>query len=116
MGLQEKLDGIYARLDESKICYRQAQAYYESNRCTKYYFKLPGMKKDSIKSLYNASGDRIYSQKQILIECQKYYQQLYQQSPLVTNTSLQQKYLNKIPRNLLSQSGETLLVKTYING
>ena len=39
--LQDKLDDQFAKLNEAKTKYYRAKSYYESNRCTKYYFQLP---------------------------------------------------------------------------
>ena len=109
--LQNELDDIFQELNYEAFRFKTAKTYYESNRCTKFYFQSKRVSHDSVKSLENAAGDRIYSQKDILQECQTYYKHLYSQPNLGDNKRLTNKFLNRIPRNALSQTGYDLLNK-----
>ena len=75
--LQCKLDDVYAKLNASTAIFKESKAYYESNCCTKFYFRNNVRKHDSIKCLYNQAGIPIYNEGRILQECRNYYQHLY---------------------------------------
>ena len=109
--LQNKLDKVYEELNNAAFKFKAAQVYYESNRCTKFYFRSRVYCNDSIKCLENSKGERITSQKGILEECRSYYEALYTQPRVTDNPMLKQKFLNKIPRNALSEEGSALLGK-----
>ena len=100
--LQSSLDGIYAELNEGVWKKNYARDYFESNRCTKYYFRLPGTKHDAIKCLYNLEGELITQPKDILAECRNYYKYLYTQPNVFCDRAIKNKFLAGIPQNKLS--------------
>ena len=109
--LQARLDSVYHELNAEKLKWHKAQNYYESNRCTKYYFKQPGAKNDAIKCVYNSEGNLVHDSKQVLHECRKYYDNLYSQPPRAVNESLREKFLARIPRDALTQKGYDILAR-----
>ena len=90
--LQLKSDGVYAQINEPSKKLYNAKVHYESNRCTKFYFRQPGTKNDAIKCLYNLAGHPNYKDKDILKVFQDYYQHLYTQ-PVLFNDSQGDSYL-----------------------
>ena len=109
--LHTDLDKIFQDLQAPASCFAKAQAHYELNRCTKYYFRLPGTKNDAIKCLYNSDGEKISGTTAILQECRQYYQKLYTQPQVSYSWPMRQKYLSLIPTNVLDQSDIAILDK-----
>ena len=85
--------------------YNTARKVYETNRPTKYYFRLPGCRYDCIKKLVSEDGTELYSTSGILKECQKFYQGLYTKPkhPEAFNELLRAKFLAHIPVHLLTE-------------
>ena len=111
IALQADLDKLYERLNESAFKFKAAQHFYESNRCTKFYFRQNAPKKDAIKCLQTHTGKTVTSQAEILTECRDYYQNVYQQLPMVTNEKIKEKFLSRIDKNSLTSEGYDLLGK-----
>ena len=74
--IRTDLDKIFDDIQAPASRLVRTQAHYESNRCTKYYFGLPGTKNDAVKCLYNSAWEKISGTKAILQECRQYYQNL----------------------------------------
>ena len=79
--------------------FNMARKHYETNRPTKYYYRLPGCKYDAIKRLVNNQGHEILDTAGILTECKSYYNSLYNKVPHpdVFNEDLQFKFLQNLP-------------------
>ena len=110
-GLQEKLNQIYDRIGEPAHIFHFAKAHYESNRCTKYYFRQLGRKNDAIKCLQNNKRETVVSTQGILNECRSFYQKLYEQPPDMVDGAIKDKFLSLIPDSALSLSGQQMLGK-----
>ena len=83
---------------------------YEFNRSTRYYFKLPGCKYDSIKRLQLESGVLVDTDPDILKECHQFYNKLYTKPQWShDNDTLTQGFLKALPRNSLSDEHFALL-------
>ena len=57
--------------------YNTARKCYESNRCTRYYFRVPGKKYDEIKCIQTPWGTVVDKDVDILKTCYKFYHTLY---------------------------------------
>ena len=97
--MQIERDQLVSTHHKQSRDFKLAWAHYESNRPTKYYYKLPGVKYDAIKSLKNASGIILEDSKAILKECHEYYNKLYTRKPHENafDEDLQWKFLKNIP-------------------
>ena len=109
--LQKELDIIYENLNAPFKKKALAQKYFESNRCTKYYFKQPGKHNDSLKSLTDPNGCAVTDNGQILLRCKQYYQELYRQPYLFRDLKIKEKFLSLVPQNVLSDQGIAMLDK-----
>ena len=107
--LQSDLDTVFLRLNEQAFKFKSAQKFYESNRCNKYHLRKTSYSKDTIKCLYSHEGQKVFSEKEILAEGRTYFQSIYSQPSIPNNVALQHKFLNRIPRNALSEAGSSLL-------
>ena len=56
--LQKELDVIYDNLNAPFRRRAEAQKHFESNRCTKYYFKQNGKHNNSVKCLSGLNGNK----------------------------------------------------------
>ena len=77
--LQDELDTVFHELNTNVRLTMQAKEHFESNCCTKYYFRLPGTKNDAIKHLQTSENTILTDTKEILEECKNYYQKMYTQ-------------------------------------
>ena len=109
--LQSSLDAVYDNINAHTRKWAAARKHYESNRCTKYYFRQPGRKNDQIKTLYNSQGIAVSEPKQVLQVAKDYYQTLYRKPQMADNFPLREKFLSRIPSDALSQEGINLLGK-----
>ena len=93
----ERHELISARSQEARE-FNIARKYYQSNRPTKYYYRLPGTKYDAIKMLDTQRG-RVHSMQEILTECKEYYSELYRKvpHPRANEEELQWEFLQHIP-------------------
>ena len=75
--------------------FKAARKHYESNRSTRYYFRLPGCKYDCIKRLQSPEGTILESSSRILNECHRFYSSLYNKPchPEALNEDLQWQFL-----------------------
>ena len=109
--LQIELESVQEKLNFKRTQYSAAQAHYESNQCTKDYFKQPGHSNDAVKALHDLQGNLITNESKVLKECRDYYHKLYQQPPIFQDLRTKEKFLSHIPGNLLSALGSVLLEK-----
>ena len=109
--LQKELDIIYVNLNAPFQKKLSAQKHFESNRCTKFYFKQYGCNNDSLKCLFDPKGNCITDNQQTLKCCRDYYQNLYRQPYLFRDSQVLDRYLSHIDRNLLSEEGAIFLDK-----
>ena len=78
-----------------------AQKYFESNRCTKYYFGQLGKHNDSLKSLTDPDSQAVTDNSKILLRCKLYYQELYHKPYLFSDLNVKDKFLSLVPHNVL---------------
>ena len=97
--LQIERDDLITSRNKKARDYNIARKHYESNRPTKYYYRLPGTKYDDIKQLRNKEGQLVSDSKSILTECHNFYGNLYTKKPhpLAMDEDLQWKFLQHIP-------------------
>ena len=86
-----------------------ARKYYEMNRPTKYYYRLPGSKHDAIKAIQTPNG-LVYHSKGILQECHSFYTDLYCKEPHrdALDEHVQWKFLQHIPAVMNIESYDKL--------
>ena len=93
--LQKELDVIYENLNAPFKTKKAATAYFESNRCTKYYFKQWGKNNHSLKSLIDSNGILITDNNKILQCCKDYYDSLYRQPYLFSDIKARSLYVKR---------------------
>ena len=101
---KNQLDSIYFDITERFWKNSTARVHFESNHCTKFYFRLPGAKNEAIKYLSNCKGMLMRDQNAILEECQDYYKSLYSPPNYFCDPNTKSKFLSLIPMNNLSES------------
>ena len=109
--LQKELDTTYANLNAPFQKKLSAQKHFESNICTKFYFKQYVHNNDSLKCLFDPKGNYIMDNQQILKCSRDYYQNLYRQPYLFRDSQVLNRYLSRIDHNLLSEEGAIFLDK-----
>ena len=109
--LQKELDTTYANLNAPFQKKLSAQKHFESNICTKFYFKQYVHNNDSLKCLFDPKGNYIMDNQQILKCSRDYYQNLYRQPYLFWDSQVLNRYLSRIDHNLLSEEGAIFLDK-----
>ena len=109
--LQLDLNAIYEKVNLNHCKMALAQKHFESNRCKKYYFRLPGVKNDAIKCICKGGEEQVYvtDQMGILNECREYYDRLYIQPHLFSQPGIKEKFLSRIPKDVLSLSDKASL-------
>ena len=102
--LQIELHDEISFISKDSRNFNIAHKVYETNRPTKYYYRLLGCKFDSIKKLVSDNGSDITSSTGILKECQKFYRHLYTKPkhPEAMNELLRAKFLAYLPVNLMT--------------
>ena len=97
--MQIERDELVSIRNKKARDFNVARSHFDSNRPTKYYYRLPGTKYDAIKRLRQENGTIITATQDILQECHDYYSKLYRKIPDVDahNETLQWKFLKHIP-------------------
>ena len=97
--MQTERDELISHHSIRERQFNYARKHYELNRPTRYYFRIPGSKFDSIKRLENDDHTLVTDTKGILSKCHSFYSQLYNKKPhpLAQDEDLQWKFLQHIP-------------------
>ena len=100
--LQDAFQAEYAK----KRKYNVARKYYQNGRSSRYYFRLPGRKYDSIKKIQNSEGVIISDSQEILDTTVKFYKSLYtqEQIPGQNDVLLNDIFLRHIPMDCISDA------------
>ena len=108
--LQIEREEIVSHASRQDRLFCTAHRAYEFNRPTRYYFRLPGCKYDSIKQLRLDNGSLVTSDSDILKECHSFYNKLYTK-PLWDHDDdpVTQSFLDALPRGALSEENFALL-------
>ena len=111
--LQLELDDIFTIQNAKKLQFNQAQKYFFSEKCSKYFLRPKLCRKNVIKSLIDPQGDKLSSDKELLGEAHRFYSKVYRADshPDAFNTGLLAKFLNKILGDCLSHKSHQLLDK-----
>ena len=109
--LQVELDDVFLHATETSKAYHTARKYYSSNRCSRYYFRLPGKKHDQIKKLTTPWGQQVTTDHEILGECYQFYSDLYTKPSheLADKIQYQFKFLRHIPMENMTVDNYDLL-------
>ena len=101
--LQIERDELIQSKNRQEYLFNVARKHYESNRSTKYYYRLPGCRYDSIKRLKVDDNTEDTSSKGILQECHKFYSELYNKVPHPNskNEDSQWHFLKNISANAM---------------
>ena len=111
--LQLELDDIFAVQNARKLWFNQAQKYFFSEKCSKYFLRPKLCRKNAIKSLVDPQGNKLSSDKELLEEAHRFYSKVYRAESHrdAFNTGLLAKFLNKIPGDRLSLKSHQMLDK-----
>ena len=111
--LQIELNDVYIAANAKQRAFNEARKYFQNERSSKYYFRLPGKKYDSIKRLVTPQGHLVTDTSQILDRCVDRYSKLYTQEPNrnIDETMLQELFLQYSPYERMTYNHQQLLDK-----
>ena len=115
--LQVERDELISSSNQQKRWYNAARKHYELNRPTKYYYRLPGSKYDSIKRLQDENGQIVTDSGKILDTCHRFYSNLYRKKPHpeANDEDLQWKFLQHIGTGMSADFYESLDAEVTID-